>query len=155
MKAIKTLGVSVLVLTIAGSALAFGGQNRGAMAELTDEQRQQVQEILQDHRQRNAPIREAQQAALESELRTILSDEQIEAMRPKARGHMAAYGALALTDEQKAQIAELRRQRPESREAMHAALADILTEEQLALLEARQDKMQERRGGEGKGRNGY
>ncbi|WP_119395706.1 Spy/CpxP family protein refolding chaperone [Salinibius halmophilus] len=153
MKAMKTLGVSVLVLTLAGSALAFGGQNRGAMAELTDEQRQQVQEILQDHRERNEPIRDAQQAALEAELRTVLTDEQIEAMRPRARGPMAMFAGLELTDEQKAQIAELRGQRPESREAMHAALAEILTDEQITQLEERREHMQERRGG--KGRNGY
>lgn len=165
MKALKTVSVSVLVLAITGSALAFGGkggERNGTMAELTEEQRAQVQQIMQEHRERNAPIKEAQQAVLESELRTVLTDEQIEGLRPKARGQMGMYSGLELTDEQKAQINELRTALRDSgtndksahREAMQAGLAEILTDEQVAQLEERQEKMQERRaarGGEGRG----
>lgn len=158
MKALKTVSVSVLVLAIAGSALAFGGkggERHGALADLTEEQRTQVQEIMQRQREQNAPIKEAQQAALEAELRTVLTDEQIESLRPKARGPMSMFTGLDLTDEQKAQISELRGEKPESREAMQAALAEILTDEQIAQLEERQATMQERRGQrDGEGRRG-
>jgi hypothetical protein len=155
MKAIKGLLCVALALVLSSGALAAdearkekGGKAAARKApaptaqllkdiELTDAQKEQVAAINKEFAGKQAEIQKKQAS--------ILSADQIKAQREvmanaKKAGTKPADvrkevdAALKLTDEQKTQMAEVRKAQGELRGQMIAALKKVLTEEQAARL---------------------
>lgn len=136
--------------------------------DLTDEQKEQLQALRKEHVEARREQREAM-AAMGKEQReavmNILTEEQQEAlkeMRAKRgkfferrggkgkdrhdmrRGGQGAFSRLDLTDEQKEQFKELRKEHRtelrETRQKQRTALESVLTEEQREKLEEMKDE---------------
>lgn len=139
---------------VASDAYAQGrGRGRGLVdaLDLTDEQKAAISEL------RASGSRPDREAVLE-----ILTEEQVDQLKPlrenrrgPRKGHGRRFGrggfvnALDLTEDQKAAIAELRASGPGPH---RDAVLEILTEEQVAQLEALRAERQESRPGMGRGR---
>jgi Spy/CpxP family protein refolding chaperone len=148
--------------------LELTSEQSETIAGLFSAHREQMRELQwrDEDGQRNREAREQARIArqaLNEEIAEVLSEEQAErfaAMRERGRshgrhhsgrGHHGVFARLDLSDEQRQAMAELMETRyeqgHENRQEFRQQMREILTEEQVAQLEA----MRAERGGKGKG----
>lgn len=134
-----------------------GPQRMLGKLDLTDEQKELIQEIVEESRKK-----------LKADIEAVLTDEQLEKLE-QLRDDQAKrpFDALDLTEEQQAAIAEIREKakadveaaetreaKQEIMQAAHEEVLSVLTEEQKEKLEQLREERPHGRGGPGKGRIG-
>lgn len=156
-----TLGLAVvLVAATALSALAHGrGFQRSSLQEqlgLSDEQQTQIADL----RDRFGEDSQALHDAYKADINAVFSEEQLAAIdayhAERATNRRTPRPELNISEEQKAALGELREVYKEARsaliEAHKLAFADLLSEEQLALLEELKAARHSRHRGDKSGR---
>lgn len=150
--------------------------------ELNDEQREQIGNLIEAHRDQMRSQRETRREgdsqrgerrgqwregrmALHEEIRAVLSEEQVEQFdalherkgRKHKRGEGGRHGygmqALDLSDEQRQAMRELMRENRGDREAVRDGMREILDDEQIARLEEMRAQRGDKEGKQRRQRN--